>query len=131
MKITRVIAACGLALLVAAPALAQQGSQTQPPGTPGPWGYHPMMWGGGWGWHPGFIFGPIMMLLALVGTVAIVLWIVRGFSHGGFHHMHGHGWGPPGGRGYGRQAVDILEERFARGEIDKAEFEEKRKLLGR
>lgn len=33
--------------------------------------------------------------------------------------------------GRGRAAFDILEERFARGEIDKAEFEEKRKLLGR
>ena len=27
--------------------------------------------------------------------------------------------------------ADILDERFARGEIDKAEYEEKRKLLGR
>jgi putative membrane protein len=36
-----------------------------------------------------------------------------------------------GGPGRSRAALDILDERFARGEIDKAEFEEKRKLLGR
>jgi putative membrane protein len=36
-----------------------------------------------------------------------------------------------GGPGRGHAALDILEERFAKGEIDKAEFEEKRKLLGR
>lgn len=38
---------------------------------------------------------------------------------------------PVGGPGGGRAALDILDERFARGEIEKAEFEEKRKLLGR
>ena len=39
----------------------------------------------------------------------------------------------PGGRHRrrGRGALDTLEERFARGEIDRAEYEERRKLLSR
>ena len=36
-----------------------------------------------------------------------------------------------GGAGRGRAALDILDERFAKGEMEKAEFEEKRKLLRR
>lgn len=100
--------------------------------TPGP-GYGHMMWGwgggGGWGWHSGMILGPIIMLLAFIGIIAFIVLLVRIFSHGGYHHHHG--ICPRCGHGRGRGALEILEERFARGEIGKDEFEEKRKLLGR
>ena len=115
----------------------------QAPATPDPdrarrgWEYGHMwgnrMWGDGWGWHPGMIIGPIVMALILIGFIAIIVSLVRWFSHGA-HHGPGccfHHNGGGGGGGRGRGALDILEERFARGEIDKAEFEERRKLLGR
>ena len=134
MKISNLASACGIAIFAAAPAFAEQAPT---PAGPGPWGYHPMMWDGSWGWHPGFmIFGPFLMLLTLIGTVVLVVWLLRGVGHAGFPHWHGAHWHGPGlcpqcGRGPTRQALDILEERFAKGEIDKGEFEEKRKLLGR
>lgn len=78
------------------------------------YGYGPM-WGA-WGWFPGMVFGPLLMLLIVGGTAAFVVWLVRGF--GSIEH-----------RSHGRAALDILEQRFVRGEIDKAEFEDKRKLL--
>jgi putative membrane protein len=82
-----------------------------------------MMWGGGhWG---GFsmIFGSIFMLLLLGAGVAAVIYIVRSMGALGPSNMLG---GP--GQGSDK-AISILKERFARGEIDKDEFEERRKLL--
>jgi Short C-terminal domain len=59
-------------------------------------------------------------------SVWLVRWATQGypFYGQGLHHFHG-------GGGRDRAALDILDERFAKGEIDKAAFEEKRKLLGR
>lgn len=60
------------------------------------------------------IGGPFILLLALVGVIALIVWIAQ--------------WATASRRN--RTALDILNERFARGEIDRAEYEEKRKLIG-
>jgi uncharacterized membrane protein len=69
---------------------------------PGPW--H-MMWGGFGGLFP------MLMMLAFFGVCA---WLMS--------RMHGH-------RPSSGSALDILGERFAKGEIGKEEFEEKRSVL--
>jgi putative membrane protein len=60
------------------------------------------------------IAGPLVALLALVGVIAIIVWIVQWASD----HRRSH------------TALDILNERLARGEIDRDEYEEKRRLIG-
>ncbi len=79
---------------------------------------HPMMWGG-WGW-PGMILGPLMMIAVLAAAVAVAVLLVRWFAGGPAATTAG----PPG-----KTALDILSERFAKGEIDKEEFEERRRVL--
>jgi putative membrane protein len=79
----------------------------------------PHMWGGGW--H-GWFFGSIMMAVFITGLIALIVvlaWRAGGGVHGGTHHP------PPT-----KTPLDILKERFARGEIDKTEFEERRRVLG-
>ena len=78
---------------------------------------HGNMWHGGW---YGMIFGPLMMIVFIALIVGVVVLVVR--------------WlGAPGsGRAQGRAEkapLDILEERFARGEIEKDEFEQRRQVL--
>lgn len=75
----------------------------------------------GYGWH-GWFFGPIMMIVFIAVTVVVVVSLVRWLGGQG-HSL------PP----YGpltKTPLDILKERFARGEIDKEEFEERRRTLG-
>jgi putative membrane protein len=84
------------------------------------WGPHMMGWGGGW---YAMIFGPLFMILFLAALVAIVVILVRWLG-GPWQGTIGHQFPPA------RTPLDILKERFARGEIDKAEFEDRRRVLG-
>jgi putative membrane protein len=80
----------------------------------------PMMWGDGW---YGWFLGPVMMIFFLAIAVAVVVLIVRwlgGTRHGGSAMASVPAQKP---------AIDILKDRFAHGEIDKEEFEEKRRIL--
>ncbi len=104
--------AAGALFLSSGPALAQD--------IPAHSHYGGHMWGDGmWG---GGIFGPLLMIFyiaLLVGVIVIVVRWLSGTSLGG--HL------PPSRAE--SNALDILKERFARGEIDKDEFDERRRVL--
>ena len=83
-------------------------------GDHGPRSDHPHMWGGGGGF--GMIFGIIVMIVVIAAIVAVIVLLVR--------------WLAPGpAQRTGKSALDILEERFARGEIDAQEFQDRRRTL--
>ena len=66
-------------------------------------------------------FGSLMMLLFWGGIILLIVLAVRWFGSG-----PSHGKAPVDSR---NKALDILQERFARGEIDKEDYEERRGLL--
>lgn len=80
-----------------------------------------MMWGGAWS---GMFFGPLFMVLIVAVIIGAAGLISRSF--GGPWRGAAPQHYPPSGR----SPIDILKERFARGEIDKEEFEDRRRALG-
>jgi putative membrane protein len=66
----------------------------------------------------GFLPPPLGMLIAIFVLVFLLITALRLTSGGRRRHR-------------GRSALDTLDERFARGEIDRAEYEERKKLLSR
>lgn len=68
---------------------------------------HPMYWDGQGGW----IVMILWWILIIVAIVVVITWFVRQNT----------------GPRQDRSALDVLKERYARGEISKQEFEEKKK----
>jgi putative membrane protein len=74
---------------------------------PGWWhGSYGMMGDGSWVWM--MIFGPLMMILFVAAVVILVAFALRWLTGHGTHAS-----APPG-----RTPLDILKERYARGEIE-------------
>jgi len=77
----------------------------------------------GYGYMGGF--GSIFMIIFW----GLVIWGIVSLARSGFGggHACGHNHGDGA---YEKSPLDILKERYAKGEINKQEFEEKKKDLG-
>lgn len=69
----------------------------------------------------GFIFMIFWWVLIIAGIVALVRWLMNQSSNTRDHKSSSSANG---------SVLEILKERYARGDIDKREFEEKKKDLG-
>ena len=82
------------------------------------WGHGPGMmgWGYGMGWF-GMIIMAAFWIAVIVGIVFLIRWLVLSTrASGNKAHLED-------------SALEILKRRYARGEINKEEFEEKKKVL--
>jgi len=72
--------------------------------------------GMGWGWG-----GLVFQLLFFAGIILVIIWGIRTFTNSN--------WQSPFGSSDNSSAINILKKRYAQGEIDKEEFEEKMRDL--
>ena len=81
------------------------------------WGHGPGMMGGyGGGWFGGIIM-VAFWIAVIVGIIFLIRWLVQSTGAGGH------------GARSEDSALEILKKRYARGEIDKKEFEARKKDL--
>lgn len=78
-------------------------------------------WGMGWG---GMWFGWLLIIGFTVAVVVLVAWLVRLSASGKTTSS-----ATPKSSGESRSALDILQERYARGEISKEEYLDARATL--
>lgn len=82
------------------------------------WGQGPYggAWGGGWM----FPFGGIFWLLLIVAAISVAVWWGRTAAHP---------TASPPSRNASSTALDILQQRYARGDIERDEYLQKRRDL--
>ena len=82
----------------------------------GNWGWDHMGGGAGWGMGFGGLYMILFWVVIIVAVVMLVKWLAGGSSRIDLPRE--------------KSALDILKERYARGEIGKEEFEQKKRDLG-
>lgn len=80
-------------------------------------------WGefGGWGMGFGFLFMLLFWTLIILGIVAIIRWLMQESQDRPEQGGHAR----PGNK----TPLEIVQERYARGEIDREEYERKKRDL--